>query len=66
MDQALPPMGRGPGGSNDVSGYLQQAAEDYKAGRLTKQQYLDHLDRYAPMAGSRPAIPPTQIGNKVY
>jgi hypothetical protein len=47
---ATPPMGKGPGGSNDVSGYLEQARQDFLAGRISKQQYLDRLDYYAPKA----------------
>jgi hypothetical protein len=56
MDEMMPPMGKGPGGSNDVSGYLNQARADYQAGRITKQQYLDRLDYYAPAAPVRMSI----------
>jgi len=42
--------GKGPGGSNDISGYLNEATQMFKGGKINKQQFLDFLDYYAPKA----------------
>lgn len=43
-----PAVGKGPGGSNDVSGYLNEARKQYQGGEIDKKQFLDRLDYYAP------------------